>query len=122
MKIAVAADDKSLDSQVSQKFEKCLYLLIVNMNDLSITAIKNDESFGNSSGQNLANEILKYDCEALITGNIESTTFHILADACITRFLGVGYSAEKALELMDKGLLQLIKNHEGAEECSGHHH
>jgi Uncharacterized conserved protein len=122
MNIAVAAEGKSLDSQVSEKFEKCLYLLIVNMNDLSITVIKNDELFENSSGENLANEILKHDCEALITGNIECTAFDILADACVTRFLGVGYSVENALELMQKESLELIRNYDGTDKCSGHHH
>jgi predicted Fe-Mo cluster-binding NifX family protein len=122
MNIAVAAEGKSLDSQVSEKFEKCLHLLIVNMNDLSITAIKNDESFGNSSGENLANEVLKYDCEALITGNIESTPFDILADAGISRFLGVGHSVQKALELMEKRSLKYIKTYDGKDSCGGHHH
>lgn len=118
MKIAVVAEGKSLDSQVSEKFEKCLYLLIVNMNDLSITAINNEEV----SGENLANEILKYDCEAVITGDIEERAFDILADACVTRYYGVGYSVEKALELMDNRSLKLIRSYDGTDNCGGNHH
>lgn len=118
MNIAVTADGKSLDSQVSEKFEECLYLLIVNMNDLSVTAIKNDEL----SGENLTNEILKNNCEAVITGNIERAEFDILADDGITRFLGVGYSVQKALELMEKRSLELIRNHDGSQSCGGDHH
>lgn len=122
MNIAVTADGKSLDSQVSEKFEKYLYLLIINMNDLSITAIKNDESFGNSSGENLANEVLKYDCEAIITGNIESAPFDILADAGVSRFLGIGHSVQKSLELMEKRSLEYIKTYDGKDSCGGHDH
>lgn len=122
MNIAVAAEGQSLDSQVSEKFEKCLYLLIVKMDDLSITAIKNDESFGDSSGENLANEVLKYDCEALITGNIQPKAFDILADAYVTRYLGVGYSVQKALELMEKMSLEFIKTFDGKDSCGGHQH
>ncbi|MBV7274110.1 NifB/NifX family molybdenum-iron cluster-binding protein [Clostridium sp. PL3] len=118
MNIGVVSEGKSLDSQVSEKFEKCVCLLIVNMNDLSITAINNDES----SGENLTNEILKYDCEAVILGNIDKRAFDILADACVTRYYGVGHSVKKALELMKKGSLKLIKNHDGTNDCSGHHH
>lgn len=118
MNIAVAAEGNSLDSQVSEKFEKCICLLIVNMNDLSITVINNEDS----SGENLANEILNYDCEGLITGNIEVKAFDILADACVTRFFGVGYSVEKALKLMENRLLKLIRNADGTGGCSGHHH
>jgi predicted Fe-Mo cluster-binding NifX family protein len=118
MNIAVAAEGKSLNSQVSEKFEKCLYLLIVNMNDLSITAISNDEL----SEENLVNEILKHDCEAVITGDIEKTAFDILADACVTRYYGVGYLAEKALESMENRSLKLIRNYDGTDNCGGNHH
>jgi predicted Fe-Mo cluster-binding NifX family protein len=122
MNIAVAADGKNLNSIVSDKFEKCLFLLIVNMNDLSITVIKNGESCKGLSQKSLANEILKYDCEALITGDIQLTAFDILADAGVTRFFGAGYSVEKALQLMDKRSLKLIRNCNGTDNCSGHHH
>ncbi len=122
MNIALAADGKNLNSKVSEKFEECLYLLIVNMDDLSITVIKNDESFESSPEKSLANEILKYDCEALITGNMEKTAFDILADACVTRFLGAGYSIEKVLELMEKRSLKLIRSYDGTDSCGGNHH
>jgi predicted Fe-Mo cluster-binding NifX family protein len=118
----VAADGKNLNSKVSEKFEKCLYLLIVNMDDLSITVIKNDESFEGSSEKSLANEVLKYDCEALITGDIEKAAFDILADVGLTRFLGDGYSVEKAIELMEKRSLKLIRNYDGTDNCRGQHH
>lgn len=123
MNIAVAADGKSLESKVSEEFERCLYLLIVNMDDLSITAVKNNESAESSIGENLAKEVLKYDCEALITGKIKnSAAFDILADACVTRFLGDHNSAENALKLMEKNSLKLLRNYDGTEECSDHHH
>lgn len=122
MNIAVAAEGKSLDSKVSEKFEKCLYLLIVDMDDLSITAIENDESLGKASGEDLADEVLKYDCEALITGNIQSKAFDVLADAFVTRYLGSGYSVEKALNLMEERSLKLIKTFDGKDSCGGHQH
>lgn len=118
MNIAVTAEGKSLESKVSEKFEKCLYLLIVNMEDLSITAIKNDEL----SGENLANEILSYDCEAIITGNIQPKAFDILADAFVTRYSGVGHSVQKALKLMEERSLEFIKTFDGKDSCGGHQH
>ncbi|WP_411682305.1 NifB/NifX family molybdenum-iron cluster-binding protein [Clostridium thailandense] len=122
MNIAVAAEGKNLDSQVSEKFGKCLYLLIIKMEDLSITVVKNDESFENLSEENLVGEVLKHDCEALIIGDLELKSFNVLADAGITRYYGVGHSVEKALELMEQGSLKLIRNHDGTNDCSGHHH
>ncbi|MFA6941424.1 MAG: NifB/NifX family molybdenum-iron cluster-binding protein [Clostridiaceae bacterium] len=122
MNIAVAADGKNLDSKVSEEFEQCLYLLIVNMDDLGITAVKNNELSESSTGENLAKEVLKYDCEALITGKIKPLAFDILADACVTRFIGDHNLVQNALELMEKNSLKLLRNYEGTEECSDHHH
>lgn len=121
MNIAVAADGKSLDSQVSEKFEQCLYLLIVNMDDLSITAVKNNELSENPAGEDLAKEIIKYDCEALITGKIKPAAFNILADNYITRYLGFGNSVQNALKLMEKNKLEILKNHDGSAGCGEHH-
>ncbi|AET69306.1 hypothetical protein Desor_3852 [Desulfosporosinus orientis DSM 765] len=122
MYIAVAADGKNLDSKVSDEFERCLYLLIVNMNDLSFTVIKNDNLSERASAENLASAVLSYNCEALITGDIRPLAFNILADAYVTRLFGADSSVKNALELMEKGSLKIIKNYDGTEKCSGHHH
>lgn len=122
MNIAVAADGKSLESKVSEEFDQCLYLLIVNMDDLSITVVKNDELSKSATGENLASEVLKHDCEAVITGKIKPLAFNILADAYVTRFSGVGNSVENALELMEKNSLKIMKNYDGTEGCGGNHH
>jgi len=117
LNIAITTDGQTLDSQVSEKFELCLYMLIVNMDDLSITVIDKDKFAGTSLEENLAHEVLEYNCEAVITGNINQTAFDILADAYVTRYYGVGHSAKDALELSEKQSLKLIK-----EECTSHLH
>jgi len=115
MNIAVTADDTNLDSQVSERFELCRYLLIVNMSDLTVTVIKKEELSGTPE-EILAHKVLEYNCEAVITGNINHTAFNILADAQVTRYFGTGHSVKTALELSEKRLLQLIK-----EDCTGDH-
>ncbi|MDR3540893.1 MAG: NifB/NifX family molybdenum-iron cluster-binding protein [Desulfosporosinus sp.] len=117
MNIAVAADGKSLESQVSERFELCSYMLIVNMDDLTVNAINKDELLGTSLEENLAQKVLEYNCEAVITGNINLTAFNILTDAYVTRYYGAGHSVKDALELSEKQLLKLIK-----EECKSNHH
>ena len=62
-------------------------------------------------------KILEYNCEAVITGNINQTAFNILADAYVTRYYGYGHSVKDALELSEKRLLKFIK-----EECATDHH
>lgn len=122
MNIAVAADGKNFNSQVSERFENCEYLLIVNMESLSITAIENLEMPGYSAGASLVKEVLKYDCEAVIVGKIEPEAFDTLVDACVTRYSGFGNTVQKALELMQDRKLELIKNLEGSQSsCSGNH-
>lgn len=116
MNIAVTADGKSLENPVSENFELCRYLLIVNMNDLSITVINPEELSGTSPEQNLARKVLEYNCEAVITGNISQTAYNILADAYVTRYFGAGHSVKDSLELSEKGSLKLIK-----EDCSSDH-
>lgn len=116
MNIAVTAEGESLDSQVSEKFEQCFYLLIINVDDLTVTVIKKAELLGTSLAENLAHKILEFNCEAVITGDISQAAFNILADAFVTRYFGFGHSVKVALELSEKRLLKLIK-----EECTGDH-
>lgn len=119
MKIAVVADGQTINSEVAEKFTTCKYLLIVNMKDLNVIALKNE---GDPLGEKLANEVIKHDCEGIITGQLNLVAFEILTKACVTRYLGVGYSVKKALDLMEKNALKFIKNHEGTDECDGAHH
>ena len=121
MNIAVTADGKSLNSNVAVEFEQCGYLLIINVDDLSIKSVIDNKIFESLNEVRLADEIIKNDCEAVITGIMKSSAFNILADAYITRFIGTGYSVRTALELMEKNELKLIKNCDGTEDCSGHH-
>lgn len=119
MYIAVSAEGQLLTDEVSQCFDSCKYLLIVDMSDLSINAIKNEKNF---TEECLAKKVIEFDCEAIITGNINPTAFDILAEACITRYYGCGNSAEKALVLMERNELKLIRNLEGTNGCGGKHH
>ena len=119
MYIAIVTDGKNLENEVSKAFESCEYLLIVNMSDMSVNAVKNED---HSSVENLAKKIVDFDCEAIITGELNPAVFDILDGACITRYFGFGHSAVKALELMEKNSLNLIRNCEGIDECDGEHH
>lgn len=121
MNIAVAADGESLESNVSEEFEICKYLLILNMDDLTVKAFKNELVTGIQAGARLADEVVKHDCEALITGKIQPPAFNRLADACITRFFGFGISVKRSLDLMEKNKLKIIRNSDGTDQCSGHH-
>lgn len=120
MKIAVAAEGTDLDSQVSMEFAKCLYLLVIEMNDLSFKVIPNEKVEDHSDEDQLVEKVLAFNCEAVITGHLEPKAFDRLANACITRYHGLGHTVQEALRLMDQNQLQIIRDSKGF--CSGHHH
>lgn len=93
MNIAVATDGDNLQSEVSEKFNLCKFLLIINMPDLNFKIIKNEGAY---SGEKLAEKVKNHRCEALITAKLTPKEFDILADACITRYFALGHAAEKA--------------------------
>ena len=120
MYLAMAMDGHNLASNVSQRFEDCGYLLIVETDDLSVKVIENKAEL---SAENLAQKIIEADCEGVITGMFDHPeAFDVLADACITRYLGSGHSGMKALDLMKKRELKLIRNIEGTDQCDPNHH
>lgn len=119
MYIAVTADGEDLNSKVSREFKFCKYLLIVNMENLRLYVIRNDSEMPEET---LAEKVIDYDCEAIITGKLSPPVFDILADACVTRYAGSDFIAAEALDMMENYQLKMIVNHEGADKCDGHHH
>ena len=118
MVIAIASDGKTLETSVSQHFESCNYLLIVDTSDMSIQAIENESDF---SGEILAKKIIDFNCEGIITGELNRGEFDILADAYVTRYLGSDHSGANALDLIKKRELALIRTFDGAQQCEGTH-
>lgn len=118
MYIVVAAEGKSLSSKVSDEFSSCKYLLIVNMDNMEVSAVNNTED---TKGIALAHKAVDFHCEAVITGKLTQEAFDIIADDDMTRYDGHGYSVQEALNLMDRYALKLIKNIEGTDECDSRH-
>jgi predicted Fe-Mo cluster-binding NifX family protein len=128
MNIGIAVDGKSLDSIVSEEFCRCNYLLVVTINDhlfgepseiIKTTVIENEND---NTEFNLAQELVRHNCEAVITGALQPSEFELIADSCITRYHGAGLQASIALEKMEKRELNMIRNLEGTSNCDDHHH
>lgn len=118
MFIAVAADDKSMESMVSEEFISCRYLLIVDMETMGFKALENK---GDPLGEAMSHKISEYNCEAVITGKLHPHAFNIIADDSITRYDGRGHTVKDALCLMDQRGLKLIRNPEGLDYCCNDH-
>ena len=122
MNIAIAVDGDVIGSQVSEQFEHCKNLLIVNATTMEVTAIPNDGSAEDTAGERLAQKVLDHDCEAVITGLIQSVAFELLAGAGVTRFLGTKYDGAIALTFMHANKLEIIRDVNGGDSCGGSHH
>lgn len=122
MNIAITVDGDVIGSQVSEQFERCKSLLIVNAETMDVTVIANSESKEEIAGEQLAQKVVEHDCEGVITGLISSVAFELLAGAGVTRFLGTKYDGAMALVLMHANKLELIRDADGGTECGGSHH
>jgi predicted Fe-Mo cluster-binding NifX family protein len=120
MNIAITTTDSTLDSAVFYEFAQTPYLLIVNVDTMTCTPIAHTYVAG--SDQDLARTILKYRCEAVITGKLSRETFDVLADDGVTRYVAANMSARAALEAMERRELDLIRNADGSNTCSGDHY
>ncbi|MBC3889816.1 hypothetical protein GH810_16045 [Acetobacterium paludosum] len=118
MYLAMTMEGKTLASKVSQRFELCKYLLVVETSDLSINVIENKADL---SEENLARKVIEFGCEGIITGGLNPAAFDVLADAYITRYSGVGHSGTEALKLLEKRKLELIKTVDGSDGCGREH-
>ncbi|MBU4439385.1 MAG: hypothetical protein KJ779_07455 [Firmicutes bacterium] len=120
MKIAITMDGNALETSVSSEFDAGKFLVIVHRATSTMVAI---ETIGDLTAEKLAQKIIDSNCEGIITGKfLSQKAFDILADACVTRYLGTGLSGMAALDLMNKKNLPLIRNYEGTNGCSGEHH
>jgi len=118
MLIAVSAEGRELTSNISQRFESCRFLLLIETDSMEVKALENENG---SASLVLANEIVDRDCEAVITGSFTPEIFNIIADACITRYNGGGFTVDQALDRMDNNTLDYIRYADGEDTCHGDH-
>jgi predicted Fe-Mo cluster-binding NifX family protein len=115
MLIAITADGKDLSGAVSEQFETCLYLLLVETESGTVEAVASD------GADRLADIMIERDCEAVITGSFTPEIFNVIADACITRYCGGGLTAGEALARMEDDALEYIRYADGDDSCHGDH-
>lgn len=113
MKIAVATLGNTLTSRVAGEFVKCTHLLIVDVETMSFQVFEHDPE-KDEEGLALAKLVKDHNCEALIIGLIEGEPFELLAAEQITRYYGAGYTAEEALDLMERMELEIICDYVGS--------
>ncbi len=116
MKISVAISNTK-DYMIPQELNQARYLVIVDVDKMAIiSTIQGEES---NRDVFFAEQTVKWDCEAIISGQIEMEAFEVLAKNCVSRFQGSGFNAMEAVDLMEKYRLPIIRDYEGGNGCKG---
>jgi predicted Fe-Mo cluster-binding NifX family protein len=111
MKVAVTAEGRALSSKVYEAFESSPYLIIFETDDESYEVYE----------ENFTDNMIKNECEVLITGTIEAPSFEIIAENHITRLVGTSHEVKEAIILMDRYQLSYIKGYNGEPEHDHNH-
>ena len=119
MYIGIMTDRMGKEGKIPALFADASCLLITDAD----TGIVHAKYTGNDmTGSDFARKLIEHDCEAVICGPIEREPFLIIADeGCITRYNGVGLSADDALKAMNADRLPLIVDFIGGSGCGSAH-
>ena len=119
MKVAVTAQQGSLDSAVDPRFGRCQYLIFVDTDTNSWEAVPNpalNETGG--AGIVMAQYLAQEKVDALVTGNIGPNAARGLAASGIQVYVGAEGTVSEALAAMKAGQLAqtvgpTVKGHRG---------
>jgi predicted Fe-Mo cluster-binding NifX family protein len=107
MKICISSTGKDLNAEVDQRFGRCQYFIIVDMETMNVKTILNEStlSFGGAGIQS-AQIVAKEGVDSVISGNIGPNAFQILQAAGIKVFTGAKGTINDAIESYKTGKLQ----------------
>lgn len=130
MKISLAVSGNQANSLVPERLDQASHLFIADPEKFEVLRIYClDDGMGRDIA--FAKRTIDEDCEAIICGEIEEQAFELLAKACVSRYLGAGYTASQAVRLINRDQLPLIREYSGGPGCAGessggechdHHH
>ena len=99
MKICISSTGKDLDAIVDQRFGRCQYFLIVDIDTMKIKTISNEATLSSGgAGIQAAQIVTKEDIESVITGNIGPNAFSILQAAGIKIYTGAQGTIKEVIE------------------------
>lgn len=104
MKIAISSTGRTKDSQVDQRFGRCKYFSIYNVENETYSAITNEAQFSaGGAGIQAAQKLSESGVNIVLTGNIGPNAHRVLKAADITIITGVSGTVADALEKFSKG-------------------
>src|SRR4030042_5205930 len=125
MKICVSATANTLDAQVDPKFGRCLYLVIVDSENMRFESFPNVASgAGSGAGIQAAQIIAEKGAKVLITGNVGPNAFQALSASGIRIVTGASGTVKEVVEKYKRGELgdtgaPTVKGHFGMGDGKG---
>ena len=107
MKICVSSTGKDLNADVDQRFGRCQYFLIVDIETMKVKTISNESTLASGgAGIQSAQIVAKEGVDSVISGNIGPNAFQILQAAGIKVYTGAEGTIKEAIENYKKGKLK----------------
>ena len=116
MKIAISATGTNLEASVDQRFGRCKYFLIIDLDTMDHQAIDNQGAMAaGGAGIKAAQSLSKIGVKAAISGNIGPNAFNTLSAANIDTYVGI---SGKIKDVVDKFKLGELKKTESSNVSS----
>ena len=125
MKLALSAKGDNLDAPLDPRFGRCAYYLVINPDDMSFEAFKNDSAFlGGGAGIQAAQFLSSKGVDAVITGNCGPNAVQTLAAAGVDLFAGQAGIVREVVERFKNGSLRstneaIVDSHYGMGADTG---
>jgi predicted Fe-Mo cluster-binding NifX family protein len=104
MKIAISSTATTKDSPVDQRFGRCKYFSIYDIESKTYGAIANEAQLvAGGAGIQAAQKVAESGVKIVLTGNIGPNAYKALQAAGITVITGVSGTVAEALEEFSKG-------------------
>lgn len=108
MKVAVTAQDRSLDSLVDPRFGRARYFLVVDTDTSDFTVHDNVQNLNAAQGAGIqaAQTVVASGAEAVLTGNVGPKAFATLQAGGVAVHVGAAGTVRQALEELQGGGLR----------------
>ena len=106
MKIAVPSKEKTLESELDERFARAAYFLVYDTEDESYEFFSPDNSQEHGAGTKIVNELSERGIDAVISKNVGENALTALKAANIKAYIASDGNVKENIELLKSEKLQ----------------